>query len=296
MKLFSKQGHQLTIIQEKEFDLEKDIQTITERNLNLIFGYQFVCTEFPLEAFYLDTLAFDEENKSFVIIEYKKKQNLSIMDQGTAYLNLVLDHKADVIMAYNEVKNKNYKKNDIRWDQTRILFIAPDFSPHQKRAITEKSPYQLWQVSMYGNNLISYNQILHLSSQSQSIQILEGRAASEIKVFSRDDIVSRMSQAQKEILSAIEETLFQLGSGIQENSHKEGISFNSPKTFIQVWRRKQKEDSLTVNFPQGNKLQTRFKELQGQGEGRYIHIHSVDELLEIKDYIKQAYKNSIKEN
>jgi hypothetical protein len=38
----------------------------------------------------IDTLAFDDESKGFVIIEYKKDRNFSVVDQGMAYLKFLL--------------------------------------------------------------------------------------------------------------------------------------------------------------------------------------------------------------
>jgi hypothetical protein len=50
----------------------------------------------------IDTLAFDNESKAFVIIEYKKDRNFSVVDQGIGYLNLMLNDKADFILEYNQ--------------------------------------------------------------------------------------------------------------------------------------------------------------------------------------------------
>jgi len=59
----------LEYIKEKPFKLEKEIQELTEHNLKLIFGLDFVKSEFALNNFRIDTLAFDYESNSFVIIE-----------------------------------------------------------------------------------------------------------------------------------------------------------------------------------------------------------------------------------
>jgi hypothetical protein len=42
------------------------------------------------------------ESGAFVIIEYKKDRNFSVVDQGVAYLNLMPNNKADFILEYNE--------------------------------------------------------------------------------------------------------------------------------------------------------------------------------------------------
>jgi len=98
MVLFSVRGKELKKIHRVNFRLEKDIQNITEQNLSIIFGLDFVKSEFQLNDLRMDTLAFDNETKSFVIIEYKKNSNFSVIDQGYAYLSLLLNNKADFIL------------------------------------------------------------------------------------------------------------------------------------------------------------------------------------------------------
>ena len=96
MRLFKVNSNRsLSLVKETEISKEKVMQEITERNLQLVFGLDFVCTEFSVDSFRLDTLAFDPESKSFVIIEYKKTENRSVIDQGYAYLGKMLDRKAD---------------------------------------------------------------------------------------------------------------------------------------------------------------------------------------------------------
>ena len=54
-----------------------------------LFDLALVRSEFELHGLRIDTLAFDKESGAFVIIEYKKDRNFSVVDQGVAYLNLV---------------------------------------------------------------------------------------------------------------------------------------------------------------------------------------------------------------
>jgi hypothetical protein len=64
----------------------------------------------------IDTLAFDNESKAFVIIEYNKDRNFSVVDQGTAYLNLMLNNKADFILEYNEsLRSSSLKREEVDW-------------------------------------------------------------------------------------------------------------------------------------------------------------------------------------
>ena len=93
-----------------------------------IFKLRFVSSEFELDGLRFDSVCFDEETISFVIIEYKKDSSFSIIDQGFAYLSTMLSHKADLILEYNETTGKTLKKNEVDWNQPRIIFISPSFT------------------------------------------------------------------------------------------------------------------------------------------------------------------------
>jgi RecB family endonuclease NucS len=104
MPIFAIKDVSLEPISEIPFNLEIGIQSMVEKNMKTIFGFEFVSTEFMLNDLRIDTLAFDEdeESKSFVILEYKRDRNFSVIDQGFAYLAALQKHKADFILLYNE--------------------------------------------------------------------------------------------------------------------------------------------------------------------------------------------------
>jgi hypothetical protein len=87
MPLFSIKSDRLERVKEVPFKSErKDIQQTTESSLKEVFGYEFVKSELERGSLRIDTLFFDIENKSFVIIEFKIDQSFSVIDQGYAYL------------------------------------------------------------------------------------------------------------------------------------------------------------------------------------------------------------------
>ena len=75
MKLFGLNKSQLSQIGLKPFKLESEIQELVEHNLNTIFDVDFVKSEFRIKNFRIDTLGFNKESNSFVIIEYKRDKN-----------------------------------------------------------------------------------------------------------------------------------------------------------------------------------------------------------------------------
>ena len=79
--LFNVKDNVVQEVKEQPFKSEKELQTLCENNLKKLINLEFVDTEFSVADFRLDTVAFDKEVNSFVIIEYKNQRNVSVIDQ-----------------------------------------------------------------------------------------------------------------------------------------------------------------------------------------------------------------------
>ncbi len=55
-------------------------------------------------------MGYDEENNTFIIVEYKNIKTISLVDQGYAYLGMMLKEKKP-ILKYNNVNQKEWKRN-----------------------------------------------------------------------------------------------------------------------------------------------------------------------------------------
>jgi hypothetical protein len=101
-------------------------------------GLQLVQSEYEFKGLRIDTLGFDEETNSFVIIEYKKESSYSVIDQGLSYLALLLNNKEVFRLCYSEKINAFKRDGEIDWSQCRVIFISPSFSIYQRGAIEFK--------------------------------------------------------------------------------------------------------------------------------------------------------------
>jgi len=231
----------LALINEQKFRLEKDIQHLTETNLETIFELEFVRTEFPINKFRIDTLAFDQETKSFVIIEYKRDKNFSVIDQGYAYLSLMLNNKADFILEYNENSDATLKRTDVDWSQSKVIFLSPSFTTYQREAINFKDlPIELWEIRRFKNRSVSYTQIKTSGSQ-ESINTISQQDATietvsqEIKVFTENEHLDKAEDDIVELYKLLRESIFNLDDNINMNPRKNFIGFQfNKKTFADV--------------------------------------------------------------
>ncbi|MFL6434996.1 MAG: hypothetical protein ACJ71O_14835, partial [Nitrososphaeraceae archaeon] len=61
---------------------------------------------------------------------------------------------------YNEsFSSQPLKRGDVDWSQSRIIFIAPEFTRYQQYAIEFKDfGIQLWEVHKYSNGFLVFNE------------------------------------------------------------------------------------------------------------------------------------------
>ena len=302
MSIFKITQNQLTPIKEKPIKLEKDLQNLTENNLETVFGLKFVASEFSLHNFRIDTLAFDEESKAFVIIEYKKDKNFSVIDQGYAYLSLMLENKADFILEYKERMNKNLKKDEIDWSQSRIIFVAPFFTNYQQNAINFKDlPIELWKVTKYENDTILFDQI-QSSGKSESINTISKnqkiqKVSKEVKVYTEEEHLKNTSEDIRELYQNLKERILELGEGIEIKPKKVYIGFISGRNFVDILPQKN-QLKLWLNLKKGSlddpKKYAKDVSTTGHwGNGDYeIIVDPKTDLDYLMTLIKQAYKKA----
>ncbi len=238
MAIFNLNQGKLTQINEISFALEKDIQKIVEYNIQSLFSLELIASEFSLNGLRVDTLGFDKESRSFVIIEYKKDRNFTVIDQGYAYLALLLNNKADFILKYNENNKTFLRKDNIDWSQSRVIFISPIFTTYQRRAIEFKDlPFELWEIKQYSNNLILLNQLTS-PQETESITTLNNKSEivkkinQEIIVYSEEKHLQIASEKIKSLYLELKDLILEIDSNIKINPQKKYLGFTRNKTFL----------------------------------------------------------------
>lgn len=158
--ILSNKNQTLEVIKEIEFTSEKELQTVCENNLETLLNLEFIATEFSVSTFRLDTLAYDKESNSLVIIEYKNRKNSSVIDQGYSYLSVMFNYKANFILEYSKKVGRVLNIEDINWEQSKVIFVSPHFTNYQMNSINFKDlPIELWKIKKYNNDIISFDQI-----------------------------------------------------------------------------------------------------------------------------------------
>ena len=306
MPLFNSNSKQeiLNQIKEAPFKLEREIQHLVEMNLNTLLGLEFVKSEFSIsgsvQQLRIDTLAFDKKNKAFVIIEYKQDKSFSVVDQGYAYLSVMLNNKADFILEYNESRNEPLKRNSVDWSQSRVIFISQGFTPYQKEAINFKDlPIALWEIKKYSNQTISFEEVRKLNA-TESIKTVSSEnsavntVSKEVVVYTENDRLNAIPEEVLDIYNSLREKILDLGN-VEIKATKLYVAFTANgSNFTDIALQKQGL-KLWINLPKGEledpyKLARDVSSIGHHGNGAYeLTVKNADRLDYIFTLIKQSY-------
>lgn len=319
MKLFNQKKDSVDEVKQVPFKLERDIQNLVEKNTESIFNLLFIQSELRVDKYRIDSLCFDEENNSFVIIEYKKGSSYSVIDQGYTYLQLLLNNKSDFLLVLSQYFNKVFNTNQIDWSQSKIIFVSPSFNSYQKDSVNFKNlPFELWEIKRFSNNTLIFN--LHKSSSNESIQSLNtsknknliSSVSKEVKVYDIEDLISNISQKNLDKWNEIVGRLNEM-EGVELKPKKNyvsmiigGVSF---KTILYLSFQKNKmkitiirgvhnpdgykgENYFTIDDPKN--VTTKTQRTLNNGSTQKFYDITVDNDFDI-DYlmflIKQKYNN-----
>ncbi|MEG1851102.1 MAG: DUF5655 domain-containing protein [Bacilli bacterium] len=294
--ILKKDKNKTVVVLKSEFKLERELQCFFDENLETILNLKFVSSEFAVGNFKIDTLAYDQEQKAFKIIEYKNIRNYSLVDQGYTYLKLLLERKADFVLKYNEVMNSNIRIGDVDWTQSRIIFVSPDFTSYQINATDFKNiPVDLIKIVKYKDDIYEIDCIektsnlkieeFNFNSENNNIQ-------KEIVVYTEDDHISYSNDVIKELYYELRDKILELGN-ITMVVKKFYIAFKDRTNIVDIEFFKN-ELKINLNVKKGclkdaNELVEDVSEIGHRGNGDYrLRLKNKDDIEYVLYLIKQS--------
>ena len=256
MEVFNLKKDKVEEVELKPFKLERDIQNLVEKNTETFFQLEFIYSELTVGNYRIDSLCYDHENNSFVIIEYKKGNSYSVIDQGYTYLQLLLNNKSDFLLTLSQYFNKVLRLEDIDWSQSKIIFVSPSFNSYQKDSVNFKNlPFELWEIKRFSNDTIVFNK--HKSSSNESIESLTNSknknvissVSKEVKVFDDNKWISKTDEQLVQKWKDLKESLIELNDVelVSKNDYISLMFGNKTICFFNFQKNK-----IRMDFNRGN--------------------------------------------
>jgi predicted transport protein len=216
----------------------------------------------------------------------------------------MLRYKSDFIIEYNESSSPNLRRSDIDWTQSRIIFIAPEFTKYQRNAIGFKDfAIELWEVHKYSNGMLVFNEVKPPTIVKESIGAIAKtspaakKVIEEIKVYTEDDHLSRVHENVKEIYTELKSSILMLGNDIEIRSKKYYVTFRRKYGFVGiVFLSSKLKAYLNIELTQLNDPLKKARDVKDIGHYSHgnteIVISNRVEIPYAVSIIKQAYERN----
>lgn len=247
MPLFEVINNEVRQIHSGRFALERHLQRLVEANTDKLLGVRYIDTEFSTgdrQRGRIDTLGLDVDG-SPTIIEYKRSSKDNIINQALFYLDWLVDHKGDFVVA---AQKRLGSKISVNWENPRLILIAESFSEYDEYAVNRiGANIELWIYRLYGENLLYLEQIFTPSpkakrteTRQEDIQDGDQQIADsedEIPAYTQEDHLKKAKGEVRELFQTLRDRILELADGendIVETPNKLYISYRHGKNFAEV--------------------------------------------------------------
>ncbi|AUN10867.1 DUF5655 domain-containing protein [Clostridium botulinum] len=274
--------------------LERELQTLIEKNMPTFFGVTFLKSEYVTSnGGRMDSLGIDENNCP-VIFEYKRASNENVINQGLFYLDWLLDHKADFELLVMKTLGKEYS-DKLDWSMPRLICIAGDFTKYDEYAVKQiNRNIDLIRYKKFGEELLMFD-LINSNVATPINNINEEKAAKQSTDKTFDDQLETTSEKLRELYVSIRDYILALGDDVTENKLKLYSAFKKIKNIACVEvRMKSIMLYLRLN-PREITLENGFtrdvSKIGHWGTGDLeVTIKNAQDFEKTKEYIDRAYE------
>ena len=250
VKLFNVERSDVCELKAEPVKLEKDLQTLMERNLEVFLGVRLVASEYSTgkkHAGRIDTLGLDE-NGCPTIIEYKRYGTSNVINQGLFYLDWLMDHQAEFeLLVLKKFGEDEAQKID--WSGPRLLCIAENFDRYDVYAVQqinrniELIRYLLFEEELLLLSLVNVV-VATPEKEDGEGETAKSTAARAQKYTTQAEYLEKADSELRELYEAVREHMIELGDDVQEKKLKWYIAFKRLKNFACVQLQTQKNSLL----------------------------------------------------
>ena len=299
--LFSIRDQSAQKILPTKVGLERDIQKLFEKNLETVLDIKFLASEYSTSfGGRIDTLGIDN-NGAPAIIEYKRGQNDSVINQGLSYLRWLLDHKEK----FEALVHEENDSVEIDWKSPRVICVAESYNKFDlDTADLLPISIELYRYQMYEDSTLLLERAsqpkvkVATSGMFDKKEPIEDRPFKEKIQYSIEDHLSSASGKSKELFALFKEQIITLDDSVIEEPKAKYIAYKLTTNFVDVVILK---DALKIflNMPSG-KLEdpnglardlTKPKKIGHWGNGDYeLRFEKESDIDMVMNLVRQSYE------
>jgi predicted transport protein len=307
MPIFEIANKRLIPIEQTNFALERELQSLIESNLGPVFNCRFIASEFSTGAQHagrIDTLALSEDNNP-VIIEYKKVESSELITQSLFYLSWIHDHRGDFNIAVQKSLGSNV---EVDWSAVRVICLAPNYRKYDLHAVQVMGAnIELWRYRLFKNSILYLEDVFQKAvsatpelpvSGKNPVMVAAGKKAAISKatgIYSFEQHIEGKPEKIRAIVFDLTEFIMNLDSAMEEVPKKFYVAYKISQNIVCMEVKKQKVILyLKLNPKELKSLPDIARDVSNIGHygtgDLELTVNSVEDIEIAKDYIVNAYK------
>lgn len=307
MPIFEISNKRLTPVEQTNFTLEKELQSLIESNLGPVFNCRFVASEYSTGAQHagrIDTLALSEDNNP-VIIEYKRVESSELITQSLFYLSWIHDHRGDFNIAVQKSLGNNI---EVDWSAVRVICLAPNYRKYDLYAVQVMGAnIELWRYRLFKNSTLYLEEVLQKAVSSSPeipvsgknpVMVAAGKKAAISKatgVYTFEQHVEGKPEKIRDMVFELKEFIMDLDSAMEEVPKKFYVAYKISQNIACMEVKKQKVVLWLKLNPKELKslpaIARDVSEIGHYGTGDLqVTVSSEDDIEIAKEYISMAYR------
>jgi predicted transport protein len=302
MPLYQIANKRVQQIKKTAFPSERALQDLFENNLEALLSVRFVASEFNTGEKHggrIDTLGLDENDRP-TIVEFKWRDNETVINQGLFYLDWLFDHKGDFEIA---AQKKLGKDIEVNWDSPRLILIAQSFSKYDAYAVNRISEnIELKTYRLYEDGLLvledfhtSPNTDADASAMPIGHKVPKRKRA---EIYSVEKLLEGKSPAIVELFHHLQKEITGLGDSVEEAPVKLYIAYKTTRNFCEVEiQSKQLKIFLDIPLKEMQDPRKLARDVSGIGQwgtgDTQIILDSVENLEYAMSLIRQSYERTL---
>ena len=239
LKLFRLDSGKATELAGTSMAFEKSLQHIVERNMQILFGVNFLASEYSTGTRHsgrIDSLGIDE-NGSPVIFEYKRASNENVINQGLFYLDWLLDHRAEFQLLVTDKLGAEVAAG-LDWSNPRLICVAHGFTRYDEHAVQQiDRSIELFRYRDFGGELLALDLVSNVSGSSRG-DVGTGIAVGQVKKTNMTKTVSEYLEQSpdslKDLYGELDAFALALGDDVTSRTLKLYFAYRRIKNFCCV--------------------------------------------------------------
>lgn len=289
------------------FPQERELQQRFEQHLRALTGIDLLASEYSTGTRHkrrIDTLGLDEGGRP-VVIEYKRRRDDNVINQGLDYLDWLDDHQAEIRELVRSTLGRE-RAQGMDFGQARLLCIAADF-PRQDvvAARDSRRRIELLRYRRYGEDYLALEWV-HGGEEARAAPVRQrddrapaasGSAAGQATDFPVNEGWQRAGAEIRALFRALQVFLESLGDDVYLDMSRTMYSFKRRKgnskrrgtAFAHGGIGRQFVDVRVPEWTQSVPPEEGFARLIHGGKTRRFNVRDRADLERAKPLLRDAY-------